>query len=360
MLRILANADVDDVVVEDRRRDDVVAGALAAELPHRLLRVRIEGPDQLAGVRRERVDHALTARNDELFASAGDTGCRVGPGPVEDLLARVSALPHQFARVLVQGDEARPERRRDVDVTFVDALARGRDDDVADHQGRAGGEIVGEDVQLRDHVEGPHDVRVEFVAVLLVLDAVVAIREAVDVDGDELCPVGDVVGEVAFDVGRRADALKRPVVHSSGGELVVRGLPEKFAVALSEGDQDALVADDAGSALTLVVRADEDLAVVDDRAGVGLGTELLLPLDVPAGQDVPVRRDAGLGGDHVARRGQAEHGRRVLRQRRSGAGRDQERCYYAPLFHALLLGFSGFVSPSIAIRAFELRAVSCW
>ncbi len=197
-------------------------------------------------------------------------------------------------------------------MALVDAVAGLDVDDVADHQRRAGGEVVREDVELLDHVVAPQDVGVDLGLELLVLHAVVlAVAEAVGVGGHDLAAVRDVVDAVVVDVGRRADALLRPVVDAAGGQLVVGHLPEELAVGGAERHHHALVAFGAGAAPALVVGADVDLPAMDDRAGVGLRAELLVPLDVLAAGDVPGRGQTGLARDHVARRRAAEHRRRL-------------------------------------------------
>ena len=137
-----------------------------------------------------------------------------------------------------------------------------------------------EDVQFLDHVVFPDDVGVGRVLVLLGLDPLVAVGEAVDVGADDLAAVADVVDAVALDGGRRADALLRPVVDLAAGQLVVDRLPEELAGLLVEAHQDALVdgsspclVDVALVARLLVVGADEDLAAGDDRPAVGAAAE---------------------------------------------------------------------------------------
>ena len=66
VLGVLADADVDLVVVDDRRADEVVAGAGAAELVDGVLGVAVELPDQLAGLGAEAVEPAVAAGEDDL------------------------------------------------------------------------------------------------------------------------------------------------------------------------------------------------------------------------------------------------------------------------------------------------------
>ena len=70
VLRVLPDADVDLVVVDDRRADEVVAVAGAAEFVDRVLRVAVELPDQFAGLRVEAVEPAVAAGEDDLLDAA--------------------------------------------------------------------------------------------------------------------------------------------------------------------------------------------------------------------------------------------------------------------------------------------------
>src|SRR5262245_16176300 len=144
VLRVLADADVDLVVVNDRRGDEVVARALAAELVKGVFRIAIELPKKLAiGV--ERVNPAVAAGKDDLRLSLPDRVGRIGPLSVLNELAAIDklldeclliallgrlgkldggvvVLPEHFAVALVDLDEARRFRRRDIDVAFIDAV----------------------------------------------------------------------------------------------------------------------------------------------------------------------------------------------------------------------------------------------
>src|SRR5262249_43094256 len=53
MLRVLTHADINLVVVDDRRSDEVAAGSLATQLVHRRLGIAIELPNEFAGLRLE-------------------------------------------------------------------------------------------------------------------------------------------------------------------------------------------------------------------------------------------------------------------------------------------------------------------
>ena len=92
--------------------------------------------------------------------------------------------------------------------------------------------------------------------------------------------IADVVDSLAVNRRRGADAFLRPVLNSAGGQFVVNGLPEEFAVDFLEAHDDPFVALTIRDRAALVVGADEDLAVADDRTAIGLGAELLDPQDV--------------------------------------------------------------------------------
>src|SRR5207247_823011 len=64
VFRILAGADVDLAVVHDRRGDEIALGAFAAELVNRILRIGVELPDHLAGLRFEPIEPTVAAGKD--------------------------------------------------------------------------------------------------------------------------------------------------------------------------------------------------------------------------------------------------------------------------------------------------------
>src|SRR3954468_10635188 len=66
VLGILADADVDAVLVDDRGGDEVVARAAAGQLVLGVLGVAVELPDQLAAAGVERIDPAVAAGEDDL------------------------------------------------------------------------------------------------------------------------------------------------------------------------------------------------------------------------------------------------------------------------------------------------------
>ena len=235
-----------------------------------------------------------------------------------------------LAGVLVDRDDGRRARRRDVDVAFVLPVGRADVDQVAPDDRRGVGEVVRERADLFDHVQLPHDVGVGLAGELLVGDRAVVlavVAEALQVHAHELGAVADVVRAVADDHRGTGHALERPVVDAAGRQLLVRGLPQELAVGLAEGHDDAAVAGLLGIADQLVVRADQHDAAADDGIAVGLRSELGHPLHVLAGLDVPRRRQALHERDHVALGRAAPH-RPVARGRvagRADAGGEQGR-----------------------------------
>src|SRR5690606_15489495 len=97
VLGILPDADIDAVAVEDRRRDQVVARAEPAELPLRVLRVAVELPDERPGLRLVAVEPTVAPRKDDLRASSRDAEGGIRPLAVEDVLARIGAVPNELA-----------------------------------------------------------------------------------------------------------------------------------------------------------------------------------------------------------------------------------------------------------------------
>ena len=78
MFGVLANGNKDFVIVDDRRGDDIVAVA-AALLPFGFLKVTVELPDQLAGLRRKAAEPAIAAGEDDLRLAKDFTVSRRGP-----------------------------------------------------------------------------------------------------------------------------------------------------------------------------------------------------------------------------------------------------------------------------------------
>src|SRR5262245_23597004 len=89
VFRILADADVDLVVLDDRRGDEVITRSLAPALIEGVLRIAIELPDDLAGVGLKRIEPAVAAGEDRLRLAVDDREGRVGPLTVLQQLAAV-------------------------------------------------------------------------------------------------------------------------------------------------------------------------------------------------------------------------------------------------------------------------------
>src|SRR5262249_33657972 len=92
VLRVLAGADVDVVVVNDRRADEVAPRPLAAQLVFAVLWIGVEFPDQATGLRFQPIQPAIAARKNDLPLPLDDGVGRVRPLPVHDRLARQVAL----------------------------------------------------------------------------------------------------------------------------------------------------------------------------------------------------------------------------------------------------------------------------
>ena len=149
---------------------------------------------------------------------------------------------------------------------------------------------MGHDPELAPHVEAPHHVGVGATVRRLVGDraVVLAVEEALDVEGHQLAAIGDVVEAIAFDGRGRAHSLQREV--EGLFELGVGRLPEERAVGGAKRHQHAAIVGDRGVARLRVVGADEDLAAGHHRTAVGVGPQLGDPADVLAGARIPAQR----------------------------------------------------------------------
>src|SRR5262249_31774840 len=115
VLRVLAGADENLLLVNDPRADEGAPRTLAAGLILRVLRVGVELPDLLARLRLEAVDPPVAAREDHLRLPLDYAVCRVGPLAVHDVPAGQVALPDDLATLPAQAQEARGLREWDVD-----------------------------------------------------------------------------------------------------------------------------------------------------------------------------------------------------------------------------------------------------
>ena len=103
VLRILSVGDVDLVLVDHRRADDLVAGLR----PDRGLRVRVEFPELLAGEDFVTADPAVPLRADDLVDAADFAHRGCGPLAVQDLVADRVVFPGQLPGDLVDRDDRR-------------------------------------------------------------------------------------------------------------------------------------------------------------------------------------------------------------------------------------------------------------
>ena len=188
--------------------------------------------------------------------------------------------------------------------------------------GEQAARLCGKTPSSFDHVEPPDDVGVGLVLVLLVLDALVAVGQAVGVDADDLAAVADVVEAVALDdrawsrCPRRGQSLTRPA-GSLSWTACQRNLPsassKHMRTPLSPLDRAC------GSRGLLVVGADEDLAAGDDRPAVGLASRasaahlMFLLLSLPSTSQLDRAMFFSTSVDHVA----AGRCRRTWASRRS-------------------------------------------
>ena len=113
MLRVLADADVNLSILNDRCRNEVASGAFAAKLVFGSLGIAVEFPENLAGLGFEAAKPAVAAGKDDLLDAADFGKGRVGPLTVHDLVAGRVVLPDHFAGFLVQGNETRRIRGRE-------------------------------------------------------------------------------------------------------------------------------------------------------------------------------------------------------------------------------------------------------
>ena len=133
------------------------------------------------------------------------------------LFGRV-VLPQQLARVAVQTHQRRRVRFGNVDVALVHAVAGLHEQSIADDQRRAVRRVVREHLLFLDEVVLPDDVGVGLGVVLLVLETLVAVREAVHVQAHHAALITDVIDAIPNDRGRRTHAEVRPVSHTADGQ----------------------------------------------------------------------------------------------------------------------------------------------
>src|SRR5712692_2134207 len=186
MLRVLADANIELIFPDSGGGQEVAARAGAAELIDRLARIAKELPNNFARLRLQTVQVTVAAGKDHLRLAGGVRVHGVRPLAVHDLLAGIILLPSQLARLLVERDKTWGIRRRNVDVAFVDTVARDDVEKIADDQRRTGRQVVREDIELTNHVIVPKNLSFE-------------------IGADHLAAVADVIQAAAFDDGGGAN-----------------------------------------------------------------------------------------------------------------------------------------------------------
>jgi hypothetical protein len=286
-------------------RDDLVAGLG----PDGVLGIGVELPELLSGLRHVAPHPAVALSHHDLHHAPDLTNRGRGPLSVQDPVFDGVVLPRELPRLLVEGEDRRRLWGGDVHVAFVLAVRGADEEEVPVGDGGGIRHVVREGAHLLHHVELPDDVAVVRALVLLVGEraVVLAVEEALDVEGEDLAAVRGVVENVLLDERRGADALVGPIVHAAREELVRDHLPEERTVRLVEGEENTLVAGDLLVVERLVVGSDEDLPRRHHRVSVRLRAEPHHPLDVLLGVDVPALGKARHARDHVPRRAPATH-----------------------------------------------------
>ncbi len=133
---VLARGDVDKTVANDWGGDNVISSAATARAPLGLLGVHVEFPEQFwlaidTLVRSEAVHPTVTAGEDHLRNAPQFGNSRRRPLAVENVGARRSVSPVDFATVLIHGDEAGSFGRRELNMGLIDAIGSAHKQDVA-------------------------------------------------------------------------------------------------------------------------------------------------------------------------------------------------------------------------------------
>ena len=134
---------------------------LPAEDVLRFLGIAVELPEQLglaviAFLRpQEAIEPAVAAAEDHLRHAAEHRIRRATTTGRAGCSCRANCRSKDFAGVLVEAEEARGVRRRDVDMIDVDAVRGVDEQDVADGRDRATAHVVLRDAELLHHVERP-------------------------------------------------------------------------------------------------------------------------------------------------------------------------------------------------------------
>src|SRR6056297_1820596 len=169
VLGVLADSDVNQAVVDRRCRNQIVASPFPTEYPLRFFRVAVELPEQLgfaifSAIRLEAVQPAIATGEERLRHATEFGDRRTGPLSVQNVLARRSIRPEDFAGVFVQADKTGCRRSGQVNVRFIQSIAGVDEQQIAVGGYRARAHVVLADAErLLHHVENPDDVGVPFV-----------------------------------------------------------------------------------------------------------------------------------------------------------------------------------------------------
>ena len=364
MFGVLADGHVGAVAVDDDGGDDF-AGAVVGGVFEGLAifgaildRIGVVAEEFLEGLEAVLVGVGLgvVAVAPAVAAAPDDHGLALdvgvgggAPAGVQDALRDLGGFfAEEFAGVFVHGDERGREGGGDVEVRPIDAVGGGDENAVADNQGGAAGDVVGENPEVVADVGDPEDVGAlvghgDGFAVdggelrLVHIGPLVAVGLALDVKADDLAAIGNDVAAVALDGDGGAEADIFPVADLAGADLRDDELPEERAGLFVETHEDAAVADLGGIAGGFVVGTDEDAAAGDARGAVGLGAEFGDPADVLGGfgidgfslrEEFPaddIGGDALARGDHVAAGRAAPHGPIAREGGGGGADRSEQR-----------------------------------
>src|SRR5438128_2421608 len=107
VLRVLAHADIELILPDDGRGQEVAARPGAAQLVNGLSGVAEKLPDDVTRFRIQTVQIAVAARKNDLWFAAGIGVDGVGPLAVHNSLGRIVLFPRQFSGLLVDGNETR-------------------------------------------------------------------------------------------------------------------------------------------------------------------------------------------------------------------------------------------------------------
>ena len=182
VLGVLSVGDIDDVLDDHGRRDQLVPRSR----PHGVLRVGVELPQFLAGLGFVASHPAVALRRDDLQDAADLSDRWCGPLPVQDPVLDRVVFPDQLAGLLVERDDGRRARRRNVHVALVLAVRGAHVQHVSPDDRRRVREVVRIRADLFHHVERPDHVGVELTGQLLVGEraVVLVVAEALDVEAD--------------------------------------------------------------------------------------------------------------------------------------------------------------------------------